>query len=117
MKIFLPSIIQKLVHSHNAHTLCGCKIYDSALRKIDDENIIKSSLALNCFLKSMRVFAGVTNKTNIESFVRCILYDIYFKHNWILFKIIQYCIISLTDLIFTFLDYTKSIFIIPRKLI
>ena len=34
---------------------CGCKIYDSALRKIDDENIIKSSLALNCFLKLMRI--------------------------------------------------------------
>ena len=41
---------------------CGSKIYDSALRKIDDENIIKSSLALNCFLKSKRVFAGVTKE-------------------------------------------------------
>ena len=38
---------------------CGSKIYDSALRKIDDENIIKSSLALNCFLKLMPI---VNNK-------------------------------------------------------
>ena len=59
-------------HTQCAAT-CGCKIYDSALRKIDDENIIKSSLALNCFLKSMRVFRGVTNKTNIKILVRCIL--------------------------------------------
>ena len=40
------------------HTACGSKIYDSVLRKIDDENIIKSSLALNCFLKSNRILSG-----------------------------------------------------------
>ena len=72
--------------------------YTLALRKIDDENIIKSSLALNCFLKLNHILSVWPKLVQIACYI--LVYELYILSilNLVRFGIIRYNTINIDEL-------------------